>query len=172
MATSRVDGYRNQYRMAQSWLEGTVEGMTDEQFNFQPGGSAYSAGSNYLRHVAELDGTISAKLTGNAPLLAGTFSGSIGPVAPPQGDKSEWAKSTTFDMAAVREYGNAVYQATDDYLAGLSDSDLDSTVDLSDWGRGEQPKTFLLDLFILDCGAHTGEISAIKGVQGLKGYPF
>jgi hypothetical protein len=34
------------------------------------------------------------------------------------------------------------------------------------------PKQVLITLLLLNAAAHTGEISAIKGVQGLQGYPF
>lgn len=173
MSSVRVDGYRRQYRMVQSWLDSTVDGMTNDQFNFQPGGTAMSAGSNYLRHISELDGVINGKVRHSQPLMAGDWAATIGPSLPPQdGDKATWAQTTSFDVDSARGYGQAVYQSIDDYLAGCSDGDLDAPVDLSDWGYGEKPNSYLFDLMLVDGAAHTGEISAVKGVQGLKGYPF
>ncbi len=38
---------------------------------------------------------------------------------------------------------------------------------------GKAPRAMVISNFVIAHAAHlTGEISAIKGVQGLKGYPF
>jgi hypothetical protein len=40
-------------------------------------------------------------------------------------------------------------------------------------GLGQQPLgSFLMNLLVLNAAAHTGEIAAVKGLQGLQGYPF
>jgi hypothetical protein len=173
MATTRVEGYRQQYRLAHQWLEGTLDGMTGEQVNFQPGGNALPAGAQYSHHVQGLDGIFNGKLGGKAPLMTGAFAGKFGTSeSAPLGDWAAWARSAEVDLDAARAYAGAVYEATDAYLAGLTDSDLDGTVDLSMWGMGDQPLSHLLNVMLLDAAVHTGEISAIKGMQGLKGYPF
>ena len=58
------------------------------------------------------------------------------------------------------------------FLAGLTTADLARTVDLAIVGYGQVP----LPLFILTfvgghAAMHTGEISCLKGLQGLRGYP-
>lgn len=173
MATSRADGYRNQYRMAHEWLEGTIDGMTTEQLHYQPEGNANPAGAQYCHHVQGLDGAILGMLRGAAPLLAGEFAGKFGTETTGEfGHWGDWARTTKVDIDAARAYAKAVYAAVDAYLAGLSDDDLDEQIDLSVFGMGDQPKSAMLDILLLDTALHTGEISAIKGLQGLKGYPF
>lgn len=40
-------------------------------------------------------------------------------------------------------------------------------------GLGQQTLgSSLGNLLVLNAAAHTGEISAVKGLQGLQGYPF
>ncbi|MBX3069031.1 MAG: DinB family protein [Thermomicrobiales bacterium] len=173
MATSRVEGYRNQFRLANDWLEGTIEGMSDEQLHYQPEGNAHPAGAQYCHHVQGLDGTIHGLLQGAAPLMTGAFAGKYGTETPSEfGKWGEWARSAKVDVDAARSYAKAVYDATDAYLATLSDNDLDDQIDLSIFGMGHQPRSAMLDIILLDTALHTGEISAIKGLQGLKGYPF
>ncbi len=173
MSSSRVDVYRNQYEMANNWLEDTIDGMTPEQVNFLPEGKAHSVGANYCHHVQALDAIILGMLKGGQPLMASTFAGQCGSTEPaPIGDWSEWARTTTVDLDQARTYAQAVYAAVDEYFAGLSDDGLDEMIDLSFLGMGEQPQWFMLNLLLIDTALHTGEISAIKGIQGLKGYPL
>ena len=63
--------------------------------------------------------------------------------------------------------------ASDAYLASLSDDDLDGQVDLSSFGMGSQQlASFFSRAVIAHADNLTGEISAAKGLQGLRGYPF
>jgi hypothetical protein len=66
-----------------------------------------------------------------------------------------------------------VYANTDAYLAGLSDADLLQDADMSMIGLDPMPLgRFLGGMLLINAGAHSGEISCLKGVQGLRGYPF
>ncbi len=71
----------------------------------------------------------------------------------------------------MQEYAKAVFAATDAYMATLSDTDIEREVDLGGWGKKTVAE--LLYSFII---GHTnnlsGELSALKGVHSLKGYPF
>ena len=70
-------------------------------------------------------------------------------------------------------YKRQVFAHTDGYLSGLSAEDLDRPFDLSSWGMGAMPVGQILTTMLLgNTYAHTGEISALKGTLGLKGYPF
>jgi hypothetical protein len=75
------------------------------------------------------------------------------------------------DLPQVKEYAQAVYKSTDDYLATLSPDDLDRQMDIP--GFGTNSAAFYIGIAALIHPAnHVGEISALKGVQGAKGYPF
>jgi hypothetical protein len=75
------------------------------------------------------------------------------------------------DPAALAEYAACVFDATDAYLAGASDEEMDRVVD-----PGFVPPmpaaVFLLNLPLWNCNLHLGEIAALKGVMGEKGLPF
>jgi uncharacterized damage-inducible protein DinB len=69
----------------------------------------------------------------------------------------------------VREYAEAVRNATDEYLARLTDDELDRQV--SFFGS-ESPVAGVLVRFVAHTAGHAGEIAAVKGMQGLHGLPF
>ena len=72
----------------------------------------------------------------------------------------------------MREYAQAVYAATSDYLGSASDADLARSIDLSALGLGERTVGQLCDTLLSNAQWHTGEIACLKGIQGAKGYPF
>jgi hypothetical protein len=77
------------------------------------------------------------------------------------------------DLETLCQYAQATFAALDEQLAALSDDDLATAVDMTPVGLGQQTVgSFLTCLLVLNAAAHTGEISAVKGLQGLQGYPF
>jgi hypothetical protein len=78
-----------------------------------------------------------------------------------------------YHLDALRQYAQAAYAALDEQLATLEDEDLTTSIDMTPVGLGQQTiGSFLMNLLVLNAAAHTGEISAVKGLQGLQGYPF
>jgi hypothetical protein len=164
---------RQQYQLAHSLLEGTIADLGTEQAHWSPPGAAMPIAAEYIHILASEDGLLNGVLKGTAPLAATSWAGRTGsseapPMAPPW---AEWAARVRVDLPAAREYAQAVYANTDTYLAGLTAADLDRGLDLSAMGLGQQTVGSLLALLIWNAGAHCGEISSLKGMQGLKGYP-
>jgi len=77
------------------------------------------------------------------------------------------------DLPAAREYAKAVYANSDQYLASLTPDDLDTPIDLAGVGGSKVTLGHVLSRSVV---AHAdniaGEISCLKGLQGLQGYPF
>lgn len=83
---------------------------------------------------------------------------------------AEWAATVKMDVGAFCEYAKAVHAATNAYLDGVSDADLQAKVQTP---AGEQNKEWIVaNLLGTHLAQHAGEIAALKGVQGLKGLPF
>ena len=165
---------RQQFKTGHHFLEGTMEGVTSEMAHWTPPGKAQPLGANYAHILISEDFLINGLLKGAAPLLASTWAGKVGvstlpPQAPPWND---WAKEVQVELEALRSYGQAVYEATDNYLASLSDEDLDRSLDLSAIGFGQQALGWFLSVIIFNAHTHTGEIACLKGLQGAQGYPF
>ena len=91
--------------------------------------------------------------------------------SPPPVGWDSWAREEKVELATLRDYAQAVYAATDAYLATLTDDALSRPVDMSEVGMGEQPVAAVIGLALLNGALHCGEISCLKGLQGLTGYP-
>jgi hypothetical protein len=83
----------------------------------------------------------------------------------------EWARTVKVDLGKFKVFAQKVYAATDAYLSTLKEEDLSHEIDTGSFGK--HPLSFILtNFFLLHIANLTGEMSAAKGVQGLKGYPF
>ena len=73
-------------------------------------------------------------------------------------------------MPKVREYAKAVFGATDAYVDSLGEADLAKEIEFM--GNKMPLVNFFLGVMCLPLRRYRGEISTLKGLQGLKGYPF
>ena len=173
---------REQLRSAHWLLEETLSDVTDGMAHFAPPGKALSIGAAYSHYVTGEDWMVHALFQGGTPLFAGQWAGRTGlsepqPGPDPAGDWTTefvgWTRRVRVDLTAFRAYASAVYEATDSYLASLPDTALSRPLDLSAMGMGTRNVGFVLDNALLGHAyCHCGEISAAKGLQGKKGYPF
>ena len=171
---------RAQMKSAHWLLEETLSDVSDEMVRFAPPGKALPIGAAYVHYVTGEDWMVHSVFKGVAPLMAGPWAGRTGASEPQPGSGDDWAsrfeawsRRVRVDLPAFRAYAKAVYEATDGYLATLADPELTREVDLSATGMGKQTVGFILDNVLLGHAyCHCGEISALKGVQGKKGYPF
>lgn len=178
MSQQNVVNYvRSQFQAAHHvWLESTVQGVTAEQAHWRPpGGRVAPIGAQYAHHIIAIDFLFLGFVRQQTPLALSSFAGKTGfsEPYPMEGDWIEWALSVQIDLDALSQYALAAYASLDEQLAGLSDDDLATPIDMTPVGLGQQTVgSFLGNMLLLNAVAHTGEISAVKGLQGLQGYPF
>ena len=155
-------------------LEQTIADCPQEALDKNlPGATITNIGSIYAHLVFSEDGILHGMLQGKAPIYkAQDWAGRTGVQMPdPGGFNPDWARAVRMKLPASREYAKTVYAATDAYVAGLSDTDLDRKVQTG--FVGEQTIGFVItNILGWHAAQHTGEIAALKGVQGLKGLPF
>lgn len=166
-------------RSAHFLLEATMADVTDDIANRPAAGTANPIGSAYAHAVLAEDRAVQEMLQGQPPLFSSTWSGRTGTDRPtpfpdsPEGSMGEWYRSVKVDVAGCRAYAEAVYAASEAFLAGADDAVLNRSMDMSFVGMGILP---LATVFAVTVVGHlnnlTGEISAVKGMNGLKGYPF
>lgn len=165
---------RTQINAAHQIVEGTIADCTREVLDHIPGGKAHPVGATYAHILMSEDFIVNMMLRGQTPLLMGEWAGKTGasePPPPPGGDMFGWANRVRVDLDAARKYAQAVYANTNSYLDTLAESDLDRIVDIP--GFGKEPLAFFLSIAaVIHPSNHVGEISALKGVQGMTGYPF
>ena len=139
-----------------------------------PGATIGNIASVYAHTVFAEDQILHGMLQGKAPLYASEGWTSRTNVAMPSpGELTlEWSRAAKkMNLPAFREYAKAVYAATDAYLAGLPEAELDRTLDTG--FIGEQTVAFVVSNVLgWHAAEHNGEIAALKGAFGLKGLPF
>ena len=166
----KVSMLREQIKRAGKTLHQTMEGVTSEVAHKNPGGTANSIAATVAHVVTSTDGIINAMLKGETPLGMSMPSGLSAP--PPMGDDLfnwyDWGQALTVDLPVFQDYAMKVFESTDAYLSSLTDADLERSVP-SPTG-GEMQVFDLLNIALSNISWHTGELAALKGIQGLKGY--
>lgn len=167
----------NQLKAAHGALEQTMEGVTDEVAHFMPPGKANPIAGTYAHLVFAEDMFIHGFLKKTKPLAETTFKNNTGAseLHPTEWQVAypKWLKEVRLDIKQFREYAKAVFAESENYVASLTDADLEKDIDMSAFGMGSR-KTydFIANLISGHAYPIMGEISVLKGIQGLKGYPF
>ena len=165
-----VDILRTEYKRSFEWLEGTMAECSSELIHKQPDGLPHSIAAQVAHVVTGVDFLLLGAVAGQQPLIMGAFAEKSGvSEPPPAGPMEEWAKRVQVDLKPFHEYAVAVFDALDTYLGGLSDDDLGRSVETP---FGTNTVAEWLGIMLLNTYSHTGEISCLKGLNGLKGYPF
>ncbi len=170
---------RDQLKEAHALLEAVMEGVTPEAAHWMPPGKANPVGATYAHVVVSEDMTINGILQHRRPLYETAWAGKTGmsELMPRRGeewnDYANWTRRLQVELPQVREYAKAVYANSDEYLASLSPADLERQLDLSGAGEGKVTLAYVLSrLVVAHADNIAGEISCLKGLQGLQGYPF
>jgi len=164
---------QQQLAMGHDILAQTVGGCSEDALNKNlPGATITSIGSIYAHAVFGEDAIVQGMLQGKPPVYqAQGWAGKLSVDMPSDPSMTpDWGKSVKMDLATFCDYAKAVYAATDAFVAGLSDADLDRKLETG--FAGEQTVAWVLGMCVNHVDTHTGEIAALKGVQGLKGLPF
>jgi hypothetical protein len=157
---------------AHELLESTVGDLTPEQLHYDPPGRALPIGAAYAHVLFSEDLLVQSGIKGEQPLYeSGVATGASEPMpnflAGEWDNYAEWTRRARFDLAALREYARQVYANTENYINTLTEEDLNREV--PNWGT-------IARVLSRTVAAHAdnlaGEISAVKGLQGLQGYPF
>jgi len=132
-----------------------------------PDSTVNSIGAIYAHTIFGEDGLLNGLMRGQKPVYyTGGWADKIGLDMPQGGLEPDWAPS--MDLKLFREYAQAVYQATDDYLTNASEADFEKIVDAG-FAPPMPAQAFVANILAWHVATHQGEISALKGVQGLNG---
>lgn len=147
-------------------LKPSVDGMDDAQYNFTPPGTANSVAHSHAHVISSLDFFVNGILRGQQPSWS-AFAAEHGLPANPL---ELWKHDGQVPLAPMIEYQKRTLDDVLAYVSTLTESDLDREVDTRFFGK--QTVAFVLQLAGMHTAGHAGDISAVKGFQGLKGLPF
>jgi hypothetical protein len=132
-----------------------------------PGSTINSIGAIYAHTIFGEDGLLNGLVRGGTPVyFAGGWAPKVGLDMPQGGLEPDWAPS--LDLGVFRQYAAAVHESMDEYLASASEADLDRMVDPG-FAPPMPVRSFIANLLAWHVATHQGEISALKGVQGVNG---
>jgi DinB family protein len=143
-----------------------ADGMTPEQYNWKPAGTANAIGKTHVHAMTSVDLFINGTLAG-AEMRWKAFAAEQG--LPPNPIEI-WSFSGEISLDAMKTYSHGVQEAALAYVASLTDPDLDREVDTAFFGK--QTAAFMIGLTGIHVMGHGGDMAAVKGLQGLKGLPF
>ena len=156
-----------QLKQAAGQLRDTLEELPNDVAHAVPDGKTNTIAANSAHAVATIDGLIHGMIKGEAPLGMSMETGLSAP--PPQGfEWGDWGRTVQVNLDSFHEYAGKTVASAIEYLGTLSDADLSRTV------KGptgvEMSVAQWVTIAILNTAWHTGEVAALKGTHGLKGY--
>jgi hypothetical protein len=170
---SALNVLREGIQWAHQLLDSVMVDVTPEQAHQLPPGTAHPIAAIYAHALLAEDGIVNGMLRGAAPLYTAEWSTKAGIREPNLFLSPEWSRALRVDLDAARQYSQAVSASTEAYLASLSPEELERPVDLSNVGLGQRTVAWILNALVAGhLNNMAGELSCLKGMQGLKGYPY
>lgn len=164
-----IDFIRAQCGSALDMIKLSLEDLDDEILQWEPGGTANRIEQILAHVVSGQDLLIGDKLKGGTTLHASGWAEKTGI---PTDRTQIWVKDAwRLNLEGFKQYHAAVDAQSRGYLDSMTPADLEREVA---WIRGpEQPVARLFQvIFINHALGHCGEMSALKGIRGLKGLPI
>lgn len=151
-------------------LDGVMKDTTDEQFNWKSPEIVNPISATFVHLVSAEDFFIQRLFQGK-PLLweTGGWGEKTGLPNPPGRGMWDEVRELKLTLAPWLAYHQALHELTDEYVANLTDEELERKVPFA---GGERTIAEMLTGLILHTMGHAGEIAALKGLQGVKGLPF
>lgn len=167
----------NQLKSAHTVLEQTMEDVTDEVAHFMPPGTSNPIAGTYAHIVFSEDFFMHSFLMKSKPLMETSFKDMTGAseIHPTDWQVAypKWLKEVKLDLQQFGKYSKAVFAESEEYVASLKNEDLEKDVDMSAFGMAtREAYDFIANLISGHLYSIIGEVAVLKGIQGLKGYPF
>ncbi|MSQ11701.1 MAG: DinB family protein [Dehalococcoidia bacterium] len=151
-------------------VAGTIADVTPAMANWQPPGVANPIGALYVHMLHAQDMVVHQMVQGKKTIWENE--GWDKKVKLAFGGLTPEARNAKIDLATVKPYADAVAKAVDACLNSLKPADLDRKINVGP-PIGEMSLGSIIQAFgVGHMLSHLGEISALKGIQGKKGYPF
>jgi hypothetical protein len=151
---------------ALDYVDLAIGEIDDEQYNWQPPGTCNNIAKLHVHATSGADFFINHLICGEPPLWI-QHAGRLGVPALPA---DLWPSAVRIERVGIDAYVAQMREAVNARLQTLTDDVFSRDIDTPMAGR--QTGAWVLRTATTHTSAHAGEISAIKGMQGLKGLPF
>ena len=166
----RASVLKSAFETAHMVFNAVTADLTEEAARFEmPGGTMPDAAAIIAHTLWGEDMVVNTAIERPTLLESGRFA-PTGMAGPMNAMTPEFL-AQSFDLKALREYAAEVFANTASGLESVTAAQLDrllpTPIDSEMDAAG-----FMASFGIVHLGIHTGDISAIKGAQGLRGLPF
>jgi hypothetical protein len=156
-------------------LSQVVTDLTQEQADWAPPGIANPIGATYWHTISSVDDILHIWVRGEESIRQRSdwqekvLTTSV-PEPGDSGDYLAYMQAVRVDIEALHAYTEAITEAVQSWLSSLTLKDLERRLEtpIGELDVGQTLETFV----IWHINAHCGEIAALKGCLGVKGYPF
>jgi hypothetical protein len=159
---------RANYQLGHNLLESVIADC-GEALHATPSGSTNTIAATYA-HIVIGEDFFAAAVDGKPMLLDASRAAKTGVPAVTIPRITPELAAIRMNLEPFQEYAKAVYARTEALVAGLSDADWQREVE-TPFGKSTVAN-LLGSIGFYHVAEHSGEIAALKGVQGLKGLPF
>jgi uncharacterized damage-inducible protein DinB len=160
---------RTSVKTVNDMVETAMQDLTDEVVNFHAGGTSNTIAQLLAHMVSGQDLLINDRISGGQSLHESGWAAKTGiPLERPLiWERDGWK----LDLAGFDAYRREIAARVESTFAALTPADLDRDID---WLRGiRRPLPLMTQTVFINHGmGHCGEISTLKGIQGLKGLPI
>jgi hypothetical protein len=156
--------------LARQYLDAAIQETDAETLGRKlEGATVGPIGEIYGHTISGEDWAFNELIQGKEQIIkSGDWASKLG--IDPAAKDPDWTAVAQDHMAELQAYGKAVTDATDAFLASISDADLDREIDF--FGRKETMGWVIADTVLVHVAFHSGEIASLKGVMGQKGLPW
>jgi hypothetical protein len=166
-------------RRAYGWLDANVAGVSHEQANWQPPGTANSIAATYAHAIISADVDLNRRFHERESLIAGAWGARLGLG---ESFSDEWKPNGDIDWRTLCTYGDDVRARVERLVDSLTYGDLERVFEMKYFVRDENGTLVDaslgpwqgIDVYTLHgfnhITMHGGEIACLKGLQGLQGY--
>lgn len=157
---------RDQAALVNSLIPQMIKNVTPELASWRMEGSVANPIGAIMLHMYEVeDRTVQAAQDRPSIFVSGGWAERIGVDL-----DSLWTATVAPDLSALAAYAAEVTAASDAYLCSLAPGAMDEEISTA---QGSRPRAARLSLLVvLHKMNHLGDISALLGAQGVKGFPF
>lgn len=167
----------DQLKDAHKNLELTLDGVTNEIAAFQPEGKANPIAGTYAHVIMSEDFFVHGLLQGKPTLFDTEWKDKTGAseIQPTEWETAypKWLREVKVDIEEMKKYAQVVFSESEKYIESLTEEDLSKEIDMSMFGMGKRTVASVISgMLISHMNQIVGEVSVLKGIQGLKGYPY